>query len=111
MVARQTEMARFDVYANPDRAERKLIPYFLDVQNDHILNIETRVVVPLWSASMMPTRADDLNPEFTVAGQKVIMDTPSLGAAAAASLRRAVDNLGSQQLAIQNALDTLFGSY
>lgn len=104
-------MARFDVYVNPDRAERKLIPYFLDVQNDHILNIETRVVVPLWAAAMLPRRADDLHPTFTVAGQAVVMDTPSLGAVSITVLRRATASLSSQQIEIQNALDTLFGGY
>jgi hypothetical protein len=39
------------------------------------------------------------------------MDTPALGAAPTTGLRRAVDNLAAQQLVIQNALDTLFGSY
>lgn len=58
-------MARFDVYANPDLVERKLIPYFLDVQSDHVKGLLTRVM----------------------------------------------GNLGSQQLAIQNALDALFGGY
>ena len=39
-------MARFDVYANPVVAERKHTPYFLDVQNDYIDHIATRVVCP-----------------------------------------------------------------
>ena len=40
-------MARFDVYANPDAAERKHTPYLLDVQNDYIDALATRVVIPL----------------------------------------------------------------
>ena len=40
-------MARFDVHANPVAAERKHTPYFMDVQNDCIHHIATRVVVPL----------------------------------------------------------------
>ena len=104
-------MARFDVYANPDRGERKQIPFFLDVQNDHILNIETRVVVPLWAADQLPSRADDLQPTFIVAGQAVVMDTPSLGSVSITALRRATASLSGQQIEIQNALDTLFGGY
>lgn len=104
-------MARFDVYTNPDADEQKLIPFFLDVQNDHVKGLQTRVVVPLWNAGMLPIRAENLNPEFDVAGQRVVMDTASLGAAPASALRRAVQNLAAQQLAIQDALDTLFGSY
>ena len=107
----KTDMARFDVYANPDSEERRRIPYYLDVQNDHVLGLNTRVVVPLWKSGLLPRRAEELHPEFTVAGQLVVMDTPAMGAAPTAMLRRAVDNLASHQLAIQDALDTLFGSY
>ena len=104
-------MARFDVYTNPDSTERKLIPYYLDVQSDHVKGIETRVVVPLWKSGLLPAKAESLNPQFEVAGLQVVMDTPALGAAPAASFRRAVDNLAAHQLEIQNAMDTLFGSY
>ena len=104
-------MARFDVYANPDRDERKVIPYFLDVQNDHLKGFQTRVMVPLWDSAMIATRTADLNPELEVKGQRVVMDTPALGAVPLTTIKQAVDNLGPQQLMIQNALDTLFGSY
>ena len=40
-------MARFDVFANPSVAERKHTPYFVDVQNDYIDALATRVVIPL----------------------------------------------------------------
>ena len=104
-------MARFDVYANPDGAERKLIPYFLDVQSDFVKGMNTRVVVPLWKSGLLEAPLENLNPEFEIAGQRVSMDTPSIGTAPSNSLRRAVDNLSSHQLTIQNALDMLFGSY
>ncbi len=104
-------MARFDVYANPDPAERKVIPYLLDIQNDHLKGLQTRVMVPLWHAAKVPTPATGLNPEFEVAGQRIILDTAAVGAIPLAALRGVVDNLGSQQLTIQNALDTLFGGY
>lgn len=104
-------MARFDVYANPDRTERKLIPFFLDVQSDHIQAIQTRVVVPLWSRDALPERLENLNPGFEVAGHGVVMDTPALGAVPIAALQKKVANLRPHQLAIQNALDALFGGY
>jgi toxin CcdB len=104
-------MTRFDVYMNPDSAEKKLIPFYLDVQNDHVQGLQTRVVVPLWKAGLLQVLAEDLNPEFEIAGQRVVMDTPAIGAVPGAALRRTVDNLGAHQLVIQNALDTLFGSY
>jgi toxin CcdB len=104
-------MARFDVYANPDASERAFIPFFLDVQNDYIQGLQTRVVVPLWHGEALSHKVADLNPELEVAGQRVVMDTPALGAVPVPLLKQPVGNVTSQQLAIQNALDTLFGGF
>ncbi|MEY3125344.1 MAG: hypothetical protein RLZZ573_1864 [Pseudomonadota bacterium] len=104
-------MARFDVYPNPDVQERDLIPFFLDVQSDHVQGLETRVVVPMWKSSLLVARANDLNPEFEVGGQRMVMDTPALAAVPISALRKPIHNLSSQQLPIQNALDILFGAY
>ncbi len=104
-------MARFDVYPNSTIKERSLIPYFLDVQNDHIQGLQTRILVPLWNAKVLPLRVADLNPEFEIEGHRVVMDTPSLGAVPVSALKPAVDNLAPQQLVIQNALDVLFGGF
>ena len=111
MGARTPEVARLDVYANPDATEAARTPFFLDVQNDHIQGLKTRVVAPLWAQAWLAVPMEDLNPTFTVAGQAVVMDTPALGAVPAALLRRPVANLASDQLAIQNALDALLGGY
>lgn len=104
-------MPRFDVYANPDASERARIPYFLDVQNDHIHGLRTKVMVPLWSADVFDTPAADLNPTLDVAGISVVMDVAALGAVPLNALKGAVGNVGRQQLVIQNALDALFGAY
>ncbi len=104
-------MARFDVFANPDRIERLQVPYFLDVQSDHIQRLHTRVVVPLWAVAAFPHRLERLHPELVVTGQQVVMDTPALGAAPTKLLRKVIANLGNHQLQIQDALDALFGAY
>jgi len=104
-------MARFDVYANPDSEESRTIPYYLDVQSDFVNGLKTRVVVPLRKSELLPARAENLNPEFELAGQRVVMDTAALGSVPAAAFRRPVASLTLQQLSILNALDTLFGSY
>lgn len=111
MVALELTVARFDVYPNPDPQDAHVVPYFLDVQNDHIKGIKTRVLVPLWHADMVPAKFVDLNPEFEVEGTQVVMDTPAIGAVAMSVLRPAVTNLSAQQFTIQNALDTLLGGY
>ena len=109
--AKRPEVARFDVFANPDGVERKRIPFFLDVQSDHIQDLQTRVVVPLWRSDVLSDRLENLHPEFEVAGLRVVMDTPALGSVPTKVLRKAVTNLASHQLTIQDAIDSLFGGY
>ena len=104
-------MARFDVYTNPDASERKRVPFLLDIQNDHIQSLQTRVVVPLWDAALVQTPISDLNPVFKVGGRQVVMDTPALGAVPLTVLRSTAGSLAAHQLIIQNAIDSLFGSY
>ena len=104
-------MARFDVYVNPDPQDAQIVPYFLDVQNDHIKGFKTRVLVPLWHADLLPSKFMGLNPEFEVNGAPVVMDTPAIGAVGISSLKSPVGNLSIHQFTIQNALDALFGGY
>ena len=104
-------MARFDVYANPDSSERKHTPYFLDVQNDFIDHMETRVVVPLRRDKVFGPRVRNLNPLVTVAGEAVVLDTAAIGAVPMSELRRAVGHLATERAAVHDALDTLFGGF
>ena len=102
---------RFDVYANPEVAERKQIPYLLDVQNDYIDALTTRVVIPLRRESVFGPRARNLNPAFIIAADNVVLDTAALGSIPASALRKPVANLRETRALIQEALDTLFGAY
>jgi len=102
---------RFDVYANPEVAERKQIPYLLDVQNDYIDALTTRVVIPLRRESVFGPRARNLNPAFIIAADNVVLDTAALGAIPASELRKPIANLREARAVIQEALDTLFGAY
>ena len=97
-------MARFDVYANPDTAERRQTPYFLDVQNDYIDHLATRVVIPLRRESVFGPRASDLNPSMAVEGVSVVLDTAAIGAVPDAELRKCVSNLRDHRADILAAL-------
>jgi toxin CcdB len=104
-------MAQFDVYAHPDAALRKATPFLLDVQNEFIHGLDTRVVVPLRAISRVRTPLRDLHPEFEVQGSRVVLDTPALAAIPTRELSRRVANLGPRRAEIVAALDNLFGSY
>ena len=104
-------MARFDVFANPWAAERKHTPFVLDVQNNHLQPLETRVVIPLRSMRAFAKPAQALNPIITVKGESVVMDTASLAAVPVAMLKLPVARADAAATEILDALDTLFGSY
>ena len=104
-------MARFDVYAHPDALLRKKTPYLLDVQNEHLARIATRVVVPLRSAHQFDRPAQGLNPVFEIAGNKVVLDTAALAAFPASELKTPLVSLKLQANAVVGALDILFGAY
>ena len=104
-------MGRYDVYANPHAAERRHTPFVLDVQNDYILALDSRVVIPLRVRSVMSRPSEVLNPELDVAGKTVVADTASLAPVPAAMLRNPVTRLNSSSHLIADALDALFGSY
>jgi toxin CcdB len=104
-------MARFDVYPNPDTSERRFTPYLLDVQNDYINGLETRVVIPLRREAAFGPRARDLHPLVSVGEDRVVLDTAALGAIPTAELRKPVAQLRDARGEVQAALDTLFGSY
>jgi toxin CcdB len=104
-------MARFDVYANPEAAERKHTPYFLDVQNDYIDELATRVMVPLRREAMFGPRPRKLNPLLAFAADAVVLDTAALGAVPLSELRKPVGHLRDARVEILEALDTLFGAY
>ena len=104
-------MARFDVYTNPDAVLRKKTPYLLDVQNDHLARIATRVVVPLRFAHQFDRPVNDLNPVFEIAGNQVVLDSAALAAFPASELKNPLVSLKLQGNAVAGALDILFGAY
>lgn len=48
-------MPQFDVYSIPSRTTKEAYPYLVDIQNEVIDELATRLVVPLTAVSMKPT--------------------------------------------------------
>jgi toxin CcdB len=104
-------MARFDVYANPFAPERTHTPLVLDVQNDHLGPLATRVVIPLRTTKAMDKPARGLNPVLEIDGRALVLDTASLAPVPLAMLKRGVPLERELREPVIDALDTLFGSY
>ena len=104
-------MARYDVYANPEAGERKRTPYLLDVQNDYIDALTTRVMIPLQREAAFGARARNLNPLVPVGAENVVLDTAAMAAVPLAELKKPIASLREAAPAVQEAIDTLFGAY
>ncbi|MEJ7685775.1 MAG: CcdB family protein [Variovorax sp.] len=104
-------MARYDVYRHPDAMLRKNTPYLLDLQNDYISDVNTRIVAPMRVARLFGPPMRDLNPAFEITGIQVVLDIAALAAFPGTDLRTPVLSLQAQSDVIVGALDTLFGSY
>jgi toxin CcdB len=104
-------MARYDVYPNPEPSERAVTPFLLDLQNDYISGLGSRVMAPLRAESQFGKPARGLNPVFLVRDEAVVLDTAAIGALPTHLLRQPVVSLRAQAAVISNALDTLFGGF
>ncbi|MDP2065128.1 MAG: CcdB family protein [Burkholderiaceae bacterium] len=104
-------MAHFDVYANPDRSERKHTPFVLDLQNTFLDMLDTFVAVPLRTVAFMPVRIGQIHPVVNVASQEVVIDTPMMATFPKRGLGQPVANLRDSRFEIQAALDALLGEY
>jgi toxin CcdB len=104
-------MARYDVYAHPDPVQRKTTPYLLDVQNNYIDAVATRMMVPMRDRRIVDKPLRDLNPIFEIEGKSVLLDTTAMGAFPAHPLKKPVARLASQATVISSALETLLGGY
>ena len=105
-------MARFDVYRNIG-AHTAEIPYLLDVQNDLLHGLETRVVVPLRRRDRFPVAhlPANLTPTLEVEGIECLLETPKLAAVPLRLLKTPVTSLTSRQFEITAALDFLFQGF
>ena len=104
-------MARFDIYRNPTAVERADTPFVLDIQNDYLGPIATRVVIPLRNPLGFGRPAHGLNPLFDVQGTPVVLDTAALAPVLASMLKHPVWRAESWRDEVLDALDTLFGAY
>ncbi len=93
-------MARYDVFASPDRAG-----YLLDVQADLLESLNTRLVVPLMPISAAPTPAKRLNPVFDIQSERYVMVTQFLSAVPASILKTPIASLTKNDTEITGALD------
>ena len=100
-------MARWDVYRNTSRRGELDTPYLLDVQADLLVDLHTRLVVPLRRASGIPRPIGRLQPRLRIAEVDLIMDTPMMVGAPVSALGPRQTNVADQAPLLLGASDFL----
>jgi toxin CcdB len=101
-------MPQFSVCRNKNPQTREAIPFLLDIQNDLLAGLETRVVVPLCPASAMQGRTlRTLMPILEVEGKSFFMLTPQMAGVPKGELGAPVAQLEQHRFEIIAAVDFL----
>lgn len=99
-------MAQFDVYENPSKATRKAYPYILELQNNIVSEITTRIVVPLADYSVMRSEEfKGLTPKVTYEGRELLVLMPQITSVSSKALNNPVGTLSHLRDEIISALD------
>lgn len=101
-------MAQFDVYENIHSQTKENIPYLLDIQNDILKNLNTRVVIPL---AINQKTIEHLSPIFQINNLEVTMLTTQLAGVPISALGDKVCNLEDKRSDIINAIDFMITGF
>lgn len=97
-------MAKFDIYRSPSSSTA----YLLDLQDELIDMLSTRVVAPLVAIDDVDKRIKPLNPIIHIGGDSYILMTHLLAAIPATILNKKIGSASSQRDEIIASLDFLF---
>ncbi len=105
-------MATLTVHTNPDPKSRKTIPFLLDIQNELLSSMDTRVVVPLYLKGAKGVHPiSRLTPVVSFQDKTYIAMVPELAGVARRSLGAPAGQLSSARAEIIAALDVLFTGF
>jgi len=99
-------VAQFDVYVNPSKQTRNAYPFILDIQNELIENIATRIVVPLGKAKEFSNEEmKGLTPRIEFEGTDLLIMIPQIASMPARALKEPIGTLLHLRDEIISALD------
>lgn len=101
-------MAQYDVYENPNSAQRSAFPFIVVLQSDQLDYQSTRFVMPLARLPHPPLRIPKrLAQTVEVAGEKLFLSAHLCGAIPARLLRSPVVDLKRDASVLSDAIDAV----
>ena len=101
-------MSQFTLYANENKNSKKAYPYFVDVQNDLLDELSSRVVIPLSPyEALNKTNAKKLCPIIDVKKERCVLLTQQMTSVPRSILKKKVVSLEKFRYEILGAIDLL----
>ena len=97
-------MAQFDVYKNENERTNKNVPYLLDIQNDILSSLDTRIVIPLVFSL---AKVDRLTKRLYVNDELLYLYTDQMATIPFSLLSEKVCSLKEESEEIKNSIDFL----
>ena len=105
-------MSQFTVYENINNKTKDEYPFLVNVQNDLLNNLNTRVVIPLCLSSSFGNKTiSNLSPVFVIKGQQYVTLTSQLAGIPVSELGSPVCDLSEFKHQFINAVDFLFTGF
>lgn len=102
-------MSQFSVYENKDKATKKTYPYFLNVQNDLLDELNSRVVIPFSTPDSIQHRdAKKLCPIIPIKDNDFVLLTHQMTTVPVSLLSSKIDEVDDFRTEIISAIDLLF---
>ncbi len=101
-------MEQFTLYENENASSKKAYPYFVDVQNDLLDELNSRIVIPLsLYATLNKTNAKKLCPVFEIKKKIFVLLTHQMTSVPKSILKKKVTSLEKFRYEILGAIDLL----
>jgi toxin CcdB len=101
-------MPQFSVYKNLDNNSRNAYPYFVDVQNSLLSDLNTRLVIPFAKpSSLRSTEVERLCPVIPINGRDYVLLTHQLTSVPISTLSKEESSIEPFRYEILDAIDML----
>ena len=101
-------MSQFSLYKNNDKSTATAYPYFVDVQNELLETLNTRLVIPLTPADLLGKQAPShLCPVIHIDEGDFVILTHQMASVPSKMLREPVNDLNTFRNEIISAIDFL----
>ena len=99
-------MPQFDVYKNPSKKSSEFYPYLVDIQNNYISELATRIVIPLGKTEYFKNEVmTKLQFKVSYDSQDLILMTPQISSISRKLLKEPLGSLAHLKQEIIDALD------